>query len=288
MSFFFPAHPGPPLAQATSRTTGTSSKAMKLLGLSKLPPDASPADHQTLIRQHRSVRKEIAKSASPPGLQRGGSSTKLVPNNQGKSANVVQPEDEPGSLPVTPESRRASMHRDREAGSGDGDGGGGTDGGGRGDRDDLEEIMPHTEWLDMKEFSLKLAPADIDDQFLRVITELMAQFPEPPTRDLAMDLSSPPTVTIGRSKRGDRRGFHAPRLHSQRRGLGVSDRALRPPPTPPTPTQQQQQQRQRHGEHPDQLRQQPLDQHQGDHRGMSDDDFPVRITYSHPDDVFLL
>lgn len=258
---------------------------MKLLGLSRLPPDASPADHQTLIRQHRSARKEIAKSASPPVLQRGGSSLRLITNSQGKIVDAGLSEDGPGSLPVTPESRRAALRRYREAGSG----GDGTGGVGEGGSDDLEEIMPHTEWLDMKESSLKLSPADIDDQFLRAITELMAQFPEPPTRDPAMDLSSPATVTVGRSKKGDRRGLHVPRLSSQRRGFGSSERALRPPPTPPTPTQQQQKQQQRrpHDEHPDQLHQ--ASQHQqGDHRGMAEDEFPVRITYSNPDDVFLL
>lgn len=264
---------------------------MKLLGLSKLPPDATRADHYTLLRQQRSARKEIAKSASPPTLQRGGSSSKLLAITQGKSAGTVSPREGTGSLPVTPESRRALLRRDREPGGAGDEGGICGGGGGEGGGVDLEEIIPHTEWLDMKESTLKLAPADIDDQFLRAITDLMAQFPDPPTRDPAMDLSSPATLTIGRNRRGERRGLHG--WHSQRRGFGGSDRTPPPQPQPqlqpqPSPRQQQKQKQKRHEEHLDQIHQQPLVEQQGAHRDVTEDNVPVRITYSHPDDVFLL
>ncbi|CAM9595180.1 unnamed protein product, partial [Hapterophycus canaliculatus] len=59
-------------------SVGSSAKAMKLLGLTKLPPDASRAEHLSLIQQHRSARLERAKSASPMSLHRGGSSSRLV------------------------------------------------------------------------------------------------------------------------------------------------------------------------------------------------------------------
>ncbi|CAN0446867.1 unnamed protein product [Ectocarpus fasciculatus] len=93
-------------------------------------------------------------------------------------------------------------------------------------------MMPHhhhhhhhqapSEWLDMRESSLKLTPTDLDERFLRTIESLMNQFPAPPTRDHAAaavtDLTSPSTAALGRFKGDGRRGLQMPRPSSQRRG----------------------------------------------------------------------
>lgn len=87
--------------------------------------------------------------------------------------------------------------------------------------DDEESMMPHPHhrhqtsgWLDMTESSLKLTPADLDDQFLQTVMDLMNQFPEPPTSDAITDLSSPAAAAFGR------RGLHMMKPNSHRRGAG--------------------------------------------------------------------
>lgn len=129
------------------------------------------------------------------------------------------------------------------------------------------------EWLDMREASLKLTATDLNDQFLKMITDLMNQFPEPPTRDPAMaitDLNSPASIISGWSK-GDigRLGLHMPKTSSQRRAasaaggvmLGVSQDIIQP-------------------------RQNPI--FQRPNGGLRELESPVRICYSKPEDMFSL
>lgn len=179
---------------------------MKLLGLSKLPPDASRAEHLALIRQHRSVRKERVKSSSPASLKRGGSYTRVTSSGVGGgSFREADGTCEGGKLTI--------QHQQQQYP----------------DQDEGEEVMmPHhhhhqpSEWLDMRESSLRLTPTDVDERFLTSIESLMNQFPAPPTRDHAAtavtDLTSPSTAALGRFRGDGRRGLQMPRPSSQRRG----------------------------------------------------------------------
>lgn len=195
---------------------GTSSKALRILGLSKLPPDASRAQHLDLIRQHRSVRKECVKSSTPLALHRRKSSNpkQLV---SGQSAGET--------MPPTPSARQLewsselTCHGTGRGGSVGGDFSG-VGAGSRGDKynsNSSEGRGQDDEDLDdgkrgmVRASSLRLSPSDLDEQFLRTIDALMAQFPEPPTRDPVTELNSPATpLTASAARngmwRGDRRG----------------------------------------------------------------------------------
>ncbi|CAM9503230.1 unnamed protein product, partial [Ectocarpus sp. 8 AP-2014] len=200
-------------------SSGSSSKAMRLLGLSKLPPDASRAEHLTLIRQHRSVRKERVKSSSPASLKRGGSYSRVMSSGGGggggggASFSSRNPGEADGaSVPPSAEGGKLTIQQPQYP-----------------DREEGEEVTtPHhhhqpSEWLDMRESSLKLTPTDVDEQFLGSIESLMNQFPAPPTRDHATaavtDLTSPSTAALGRFKGDGRRGLQMPRPSNQRRGV---------------------------------------------------------------------
>lgn len=255
---------------------------MKLLGLSKLPPDASRSEHLILMQQHRSLRKERAMTGSPSGLRRGSSASRLgSPGLASRSIGSSMLDVGNGGPSIAAGRRGAGMQEQCA-----GEGGGGME-------DDEEGgMMPHdhhgqhhrhqtSEWLDMRESSLKLTPTDLDEQFLKAVTDLMNQFPEPPNPDTAAnsitDLSSPATlVSIGRN-RGDpngRRGKMMPRASSQRRGfpggssnmLGASGEVVH-------------------------SRQNPIFQQQIEASRRSvvrEIDSPVRISYSKPEDVFSL
>eukprot|EP00752_Nemacystus_decipiens_P011134 g9894.t1 len=187
---------------------------MKLLGLSKLPPDASRSEHLSLLRQHRSVRKERAKSNSPMPLARGDSASRRGSFGGARGASsrsIASLTDDGGETPMP-------QYTDEDTGRGsdweeDDD-----------DDEDEEGLMPHqhqrnpnSEWLDMRESSLKLAPADVDERFLQMITDLMSQFPEAPNPESITDLSSPATAAFGR------RGIHISRPSSHRRSGAAGD-----------------------------------------------------------------
>lgn len=256
---------------------------MKLLGLSKLPPDASRSEHLMLMQQHRSLRKERAMSGSPSGLRRGGSASRLgSPGLTSRSIGSSMLDAGNGGPSMVTARRGAGMHEQQCAGEG---------GGGMED-DEEGGMLPHhhngqhhrhqtSEWLDMRESSLKLTPTDLDEPFLKAVSDLMDQFPEPPNPDTAAraitDLSSPATlVSIGRN-RGDnnsKRGIMMPRASSQRRGfpggssnvMGASGEVVH-------------------------SRQNPIFQQQieaGRRSVVREIDSPVRITYYKPEDVFSL
>lgn len=196
---------------------------MRLLGLSKLPPDASRAEHLALIRQHRSVRKERVKSSSPASLKRGGSYSRVISSDGGgggASFSSRNPGEADGaSVPPSAKGGKLTIQQQQQQQYPD--------------REEGEEVTtPHhhhhhhrqpSEWLDMRESSLKLTPTDVDERFLRSIESLMNQFPAPPIRDHAaaavMDLTSPSTAALGRFKGDGRRGLQMPRPSSQRRGV---------------------------------------------------------------------
>lgn len=250
---------------------------MKLLGLSKLPPDASRSDHLTLARQQRSARKERAKSSSPASLKRG-SASRLGSHGgaEGVSGRSIASSADGrygGSSTMTggggtpmPRHPRGGGHDEHYP---DEDGGGGSD-----SEDEEEGVMPHqhhrhpnSEWLDMREYSsLKITPTDLDEQFLQTITDLMNQFPEPPNSDAVTDLQSPATAAFGR------RGLHISKPGSQRRvgGGGGGMEATR-----------------------DVIlsRQNPMVQQQPDSRrggGVRELESPMRIRYAKPEDQFSL
>ncbi|CAM9749522.1 unnamed protein product, partial [Pylaiella littoralis] len=260
-------------------SSGSSSKAMKLLGLSKLPPDASRAEHLALIEQHRSVRKERAKSTSPAAgsIEEGGNIAMVMGGGGGGGGGRRRKGGgREGGANSKPEHRGGGGQEQCP----DEDSGGGAGGGG--DMEDGEQGVSlghhqhlNSEWLDMREASLKLTPADLDDQFLKRITDLMNQFPEPPTRDpttAITDLNSPSSI-IGGWGKGDssRRGLHMPKTSSQRRATGsvgsilsLSQEIVKP-------------------------RQNPIFQQQFDNRrGARGLDSPMRIRYSKPEDEFSL
>ena len=223
---------------------------MKLLGLSKLPPDASRSDHLSLIRQHRSVRKERAKSSSPMTLKRGGSASRLG------SYRSVPTSADGGGGGVTP----TPHYADEETGRGS-------------DWEDDEEdgMMPHqhhhhpnSEWLDMRESSLKLTPTDLDERFLQMITDLMNQFPEPPNSDPITDLSSPATAAFGR------RGIHMSKSGSHRRAAGGSGDVVLTKQNPMYLHQQQMAAESKRG------------------RGVREMESPMRIRYHKVEDQFSL
>lgn len=271
-----------PLRSSQPRTSGSSSKAMKLLGLSKLPPDASRSEHLMLMQQHRSLRKERAMSGSPSGLRRGGSLSRLgSPGLTNRSIGSSMLDVGNGGPSMVSGRIGAGMH-EQSAGEGFG-----------GMEDDEEGGMMHhhhhgqhhrhqtSEWLDMRESSLKLTPTDLDEQFLKAVTDLMNQFPEPPNPDTAAnaitDLSSPATlVSIGRN-RGDPNGKRGkmPRASSQRRGfpggssnmMGASGEVVHSKQNP--------------------MFQQAIEP--GRRSGpVREIDLPVRISYSKPEDMFSL
>ena len=180
----------------------SSSKAMKLLGLSKLPPDASPAEHQALIRQHRSVRLERAKSCSPDGLQLENSLSSM--RSESFSSATIHAREKIGDPQV-----QAIPEKDS------------------GGEQDTEEYDP----LNVRESPLRLTAADVDDDFINMITDIMSQFPEPPTRSPATDSSSSMSSNFGRMKWVDRRGISDVRPRSWRagRGAGEEEKLLPPP-----------------------------------------------------------
>lgn len=69
----------------------------------------------------------------------------------------------------------------------------------------------------VREVSLKLNAADLDDDFVREISDLMLQFPEPPARSPVNDFSSPFSSTSGRAKKEDKRGLYGGKVMSNRR-----------------------------------------------------------------------
>lgn len=134
------------------------------------------------------------------------------------------------------------------------------------------------EWLDMRQSSLRLTSTDVDDQFLKTITDLMKQFPEPPTRDNPIaiaEVSSPGSII------GGRLGLHMPKTSSQRRAasgmgsammLGAShDAIIQPRQNPMFQQQLERKQREAGGS--------------GNARELG---VPVRISYSKPEDEFSL
>lgn len=261
---------------------------MKLLGLSKLPPDASRSEHLMLMQQHRSLRKERVMSSSPSSLKRGVSASHL--GSHGVSTRSTgSPIDvgNGGSSTVTGR-RGGGAPNSRQGGGGvyeqcAGDGGGG------GTEDDEEEMTADhdhhhrhqtSEWLDMRESSLRLTPTDLDDQFLKAVTDLMDQFPEPPspgTGAAITDLSSPATSAIGRNK-GDSGGIRGilPKPSSHRRpagGMAGGNNAGTIEEVIPS-------------------RQNPIFQQQIESRrvggAVRELESPMRICYSKPEDMFSL
>ncbi|CAB1097115.1 unnamed protein product [Ectocarpus sp. CCAP 1310/34] len=203
---------------------------MRLLGLSKLPPDASRSEHLALIRQHRSVRKERVKSSSPASLKRGGSYSRVMSSGGGgggggeASFGSRNPgEADSASVPPSAEGEKLTIQQQQQQQCPD--------------REEGEEVTtPHhhhdhqpSEWLDMRESSLKLTPTDMDERFLGSIESLMNQFPAPPTRDHAaaavVDVTSPSTAALGRFKGDGRRGLPMSRPSTQWRGVSGADGA---------------------------------------------------------------
>ena len=147
----------------------SSPKAMKRLGLTKLPPDASPAEHQALIRQHRSVRLECAKSCSPDGLQLENSQSSMRSELSSSAIMYARESRSDSQAQAIPEK-------------------------GCGGEQDFEENDP----LNLRESPLRLTAANVDDDFINTITHLMSQFPEPPTRSPPKDSSPSVSSTVGR------------------------------------------------------------------------------------------
>lgn len=150
------------------------------------------------------------------------------------------------------------------------------EGAGRGsdsDEDEDEEgMMPHqhqrhqySEWLDMRESSLRLTGTDLDEKFLQAITDLMNQFPEPPNSDSITELNSPATAAFGR------RGLHMSRPSSLRRAGGGGGTEASGEVVP--------------------QRQNPMYQQQADSRrggGVREVESPMRIRYNKSADQFSL
>lgn len=137
----------------------------------------------------------------------------------------------------------------------------------------------------MRQSSLRLTSTDVDDQFLKAITDLMRQFPEPPTRDppSAMAEVSSPGSIIGGWGKGDmgRLSLHMPKTGSQRRAasgvgsamLGASQDVIIQPRQNPIYQQQMMESKQREA---------------GGSGSVRELGLPVRISYSKPEDEFSL
>lgn len=180
----------------------TSPKAMKLLGLSKLPPGASPVEHAALIRQHRSVRLECAKSMPGSGHERVNSPSGMRSGSSSPIRYALGDLEEVQDLPFQGRS-----------GSGEDHSGHGTISVGGGEQAPEENDI----LMDVREASLKLNAADLDDDYIRAIADLMVQFPEPPARSPVNDFGSPFSSTSGRGKIADERGLYGGKSMSNRR-----------------------------------------------------------------------
>lgn len=221
------------------RTPGTASKAMRLLGLTSLPPDAVHMERPP--PQRRASYQEGDKALSALGTVSCGFNGLLIERKAGVSRNFTPLGSRRGEVTEDIFSIAGTeSSSENEEYSRDGENIG--ESGGLLEPNFIRpRFYSHSETVVAKqqraeiptvtrESSLKLSETDLDDQFIEAVTALTAQFPEPPlstpsntpsasTREEGEFTTAPSTSWLGKGKRVDRGASTRPKSFASYRGL---------------------------------------------------------------------